>query len=55
MKTVRVVFENKDIITTSINGTKNEILDYYKKGTTFNLGCVADNLTKVLSCTFIGK
>jgi len=50
MKTVIVKFDNGDSITTSINGTDEEIKNYYKIGREFNLGCVEDLMAKVISC-----
>lgn len=38
MKTVKVTFSNNDTITTGINGTDEEIRDYYAIGREFNLG-----------------
>lgn len=38
MKTAKVLFDNGDSITTGINGTDEEIRDYYKIGRQFNLG-----------------
>jgi len=37
MKSIKVTFNNGDTITTSINGSREEILAYYK-GHTFYLG-----------------
>lgn len=53
MKTVNVTFENKDSITTDINGTIKEIEYYYAIGKPFNLGPVEDNITKVESIEFL--
>jgi len=53
MKTVEVIFSNGDKITTGINGTDNEIRNYYKMGNSFNLGSVEDNIQKVISLRFI--
>ncbi len=38
MKTAIVKFDNGDSITTGINGTDEEIREYYKIGRMFNLG-----------------
>lgn len=37
-KTAIVTFDNKDTVTTGINGTDEEIREYYKIGRAFNLG-----------------
>ena len=44
MKTARVKFNNGDTIITSINGTDEEIREYYGIGKVFNLGNGADDL-----------
>jgi hypothetical protein len=49
MKTAIVKFSNGDTITTGINGTDAEIRDYYAVGKWFNLGCVEDLMTQVVS------
>lgn len=38
MKTAIVTFDNGDVITTGINGTDEEIREYYGIGKVFNLG-----------------
>jgi len=53
MKTVRVLFENGNVITTGISGSKAEILEYFGVGKVFNFGTNDDLLTKVTKCTFI--
>lgn len=56
MKTVKVIFENNDEIITGINGTDEEIKEYYKPGNIFNLGMGEnDNLQKVKSIEFIKR
>jgi len=47
MKTVKVTFENGNTITTGINGTDEEIREYYKVGKIFNLGVDNDLMVKV--------
>lgn len=50
MRTVKVKFENGKEITTSINGTDEEIKNYYKVGREFNIGDgVEDDMQKVKS------
>lgn len=44
MKTAIVTFDNEDTITTGINGTDEEIRDYYKIGRVFNIGLNGDDL-----------
>ena len=55
MKTVIVKFDNGDSITTGINGTDEEIRDYYRIGTVFNLGDGAggDLMSSVVSVEFL--
>jgi len=54
MKTVRVTFDNGDSVTTSINGTDEEIRRYYV-GNKFNLGDGAggDLMAVALSVEFL--
>ena len=52
MKTVRVTFSDGDSLTTSINGTPEEIRAYYI-GQTFNLGTVADRLVQAVKVEFL--
>ena len=49
---VKVLFENGDYIKTTINGTKEEIRDYYV-GNYFNIGNVEDNLQKCTEVEFV--
>ena len=51
-RTVRVTFSNGDTLTTWINGTKQEILDYYV-GKWFNLGTVEDDMQQAIAVEFI--
>ncbi len=53
MKAVRITFNNGDIITTNINGTKDEIKEYYGKGQVFNIGVNGDKLVNVEKCEFL--
>ena len=53
MRLVKVGFKNGDSITTRINGTEQEIRDWYKIGSPFNLGIVDDNIQKVVSLEFL--
>ena len=52
METAKVTFSNGDTITTGINGTDNEIREYYAIGREFNLGDGAggDLMATVISC-----
>ena len=45
MRTVTVTFTDGDTLTTSINGTDQEITAYYLNHT-FNLGVVADRIVQ---------
>ena len=51
MKTAIVKFSNGDTITTGINGTDEEIRQYYRIGRVFNLGdgCGGDLMSSVTS------
>lgn len=44
---IAVEFKNGDVITTTINGTEQEVRDYYAIGKVFNLGAVTDNMQPV--------
>lgn len=50
MKTAIVTYSNGDKITTSINGSEEEIKKYFSIGKYFNIGCDKDNMQKVVSC-----
>jgi hypothetical protein len=52
MKTIRVTFEDGNSLVTAINGTHDEIRQYYI-GQTFNLGREDDHLTKAVSVEFL--
>ena len=49
---VKVTYSNNDTITTAINGTIEEIENYYRVGSIFNIGIVADNLQSVAKLEF---
>ena len=49
---VKVTYSNNDTITTAINGTIEEIENYYRVGSIFNIGTVADNLQSVTKLEF---
>lgn len=54
MKTVKVTYTNGDTITTGINGTDAEILEYFKRGRVFNIGNGEDdNMQAVVRCEFV--
>ena len=53
MRVVKVLFGNGDSITTSINGSEQEIRSYYGIGRQFNIGAVDDNMQSVKSLEFI--
>ena len=52
MKTIKVIFEDGNSLTTRINGAEDEIKAYYV-GKVFNLGCVEDDLQKVIGVEFL--
>ncbi len=54
MENIIVYFDNFDKLQTRINGTKQEILDYYI-GKTFNLGTETDLMVKAISVQFKPK
>ena len=45
-----VIFENGDFFTTDINGTDEEVAEYYAVGKFFNLGTCGDNMQAVREC-----
>ena len=49
---VKVTYSNNDTITTAINGTIEEIENYYRIGSIFNIGTVADNLQSITKLEF---
>ena len=49
---VKVTYSNNDTIVTAINGTIEEIENYYRVGSIFNIGTVADNLQSVTKLEF---
>lgn len=53
MKTVKVTFQDGNYITTKINGTNEEIMEYYKIGRYFNLGQENDEMQKVSFLEFL--
>ena len=52
MQAVRVIMENGDYFCTAINGTKDEVRNYYI-GKIFNVGFVHDNLQKCVAVEFL--
>ena len=54
MQSVKVTFENGDHFVTSINGTDESILAYYKPGNTFNVGIgPSDNIQTVKTAEIV--
>lgn len=53
MKSAKITYSNGDVITTSINGTDENIKKYFKVGKIFNIGNVTDNLQSVVKCEII--
>lgn len=51
-KDVRIFFENGDSAITMINGTKEQIEQYYLNKT-FNIGTVNDNVQKCIKIEFL--
>lgn len=52
MKTIKVIFENGNSLTTRINGTEDEIRAYYV-GKVFNIGDVEDDLQEATGVEFL--
>lgn len=52
MRIVKVIFKNGDSITTRINGTEDEIRDYYI-GKVFNIDNVKDDLQEAIGIKFL--
>lgn len=52
MRTITVYYENGDKVTTRINGTEEEIKDYYL-GRYFNLGAENDDMQKAVKVEFV--
>ncbi len=53
MRTVKVTYANGDHIVTGINGTEDEIRQYFSIGRVFNIGSVEDNLQSITKLEFI--
>lgn len=55
MRSIKVTFDNRDSLVTSINGTDEEILRYYV-GNLFNVGCGPDDcMATAVSVEFLDK
>lgn len=52
MRTAKAIFKNGDTITTSINGSDKDIINYYV-GKVFNIGSVTDNLVKCVDVVIL--
>lgn len=50
---IKVTYENGDVISSTINGTVEEIENYYKVGAVFNIGSVTDNRQKITGLEFV--
>ncbi len=57
MKTVKVTYDTGDVETTSVNGAMSdeEIKDYFKVGTEFNIGSVEDKMATVTDVEILGS
>ena len=51
MRTVKVIFKNGDSLTTRINGTIEDIENYYL-GNFFNIGAGEDNMQEAIAIGF---
>lgn len=52
MKHIKVIFENGDYIKSKINGTNEEINDYYLNNY-FNIGSINDDIQKCVGVQFV--
>ena len=50
---VKVTYENGNVVSSTINGTIEEIENYYKIGSVFNIGSVTDNMQKITGLKFV--
>ena len=50
---VKVTYENGNVVSSTINGTIEEIENYYKIGSVFNIGSVTDNMQKITGLEFV--
>ncbi len=57
MKSVKVTYDTGDVETTSVNGAMSdeEIKDYFKIGTEFNIGSVEDKMATVTDVEILGS
>lgn len=53
MRPVKITYTNGDTVETNINGTDEEIKEYYKIGRLFNIGSCEDNLQAVVKLEFL--
>lgn len=53
MRTVKVSYSNGDTITTGINGTDEEIRQYFAVGRAFNMGVDDDLMARVTDVEFL--
>lgn len=54
MEVVKVIYDyGKDYVVTRINGTREEIADYYKIGTVVNIGAVSDVMREITAVEFL--
>ncbi|MCI8494001.1 hypothetical protein [Anaerotruncus sp.] len=52
---VRVTLADGNTITTRINGTDEEILAYYRVGSTLNVGAVRDDLVEIAAVEIVAN
>ena len=52
---VRVTLADRNTITTRINGTDEEILAYYRVGSTLNVGAVRDDLVEIAAVEIVAN
>lgn len=53
IRSVRILFDDGDEIVTRINGTEDDIKNYYAIGKVFNIGVYEDHLVRVVALEFL--
>jgi hypothetical protein len=53
MNAVKVTYDNGDEVVTDINGSDEEVLNYFKVGKTFNIGRENDLMAKVVKAEIV--
>lgn len=54
MEVVKIIYDyGKDCVVTRINGTREEIANYYRIGNVVNVGAVSDVMRKITAVEFL--